>query len=91
MDTYEESAKELKLIFPDGNYPSLKELKAGKPELTAQRDELKAELKSLSAEKRNMDIVWKNVQTILGTGHRIMAERPDEPPRNRPRRREMSL
>lgn len=91
IEAYEESAKELKLIFPDGNYPSLKELKAGKPELTAQRDELKAELKSLSAEKRNMDIVWKNVQTILGTGHRIMAERPDEPPRNRPRRREMSL
>ena len=91
IEAYEESEKELKLLFPDGNYPSLKELKAGKAELTAQRDGSKAELKSLSAEKRNMDIVWKNVQTILSTGHRIMAEQPEEPPRNRPRRREMSL
>ena len=91
IEAYEESAKELKLLFPDGDYPSLKELKAAKAELTAQRGRMKTELKSLSAEKHNTDIVWKNVHAILGTGHSIMAEQRSAAQRNRTHRRELEL
>ncbi len=91
IEAYEESARELKRLFPDGNYPSPKALKSAKAALMEQRDKLRTELKPLASQKRNLDIVWKNVRSILGTGHSIMAEQRSEPPRNGPRRREWEL
>ena len=49
IEAYEESVKVLAGYFPDGNYPSLKELRETKAGLTERRDALKAELKPLSA------------------------------------------
>ena len=67
IEAYEESLKVLAKYFPDSCYPSLKELREEKENLTHRRDALKAEFKLLSAEQRNLWIVWKNVQSILGT------------------------
>lgn len=75
IEAYEESARELKTLFPDGNYPSLKELKASKAKLMEQRDALSAELKPLTAEKRNLDVVWKNVHAIISSERSIQVER----------------
>ena len=75
IEAYEESARELKTLFPDGDYPSLKELKAAKAELMEQRDALRTELKPLTAEKRNLDVVWKNVHAIISSEHSIQVER----------------
>lgn len=75
IEAYEESARELKTLFPDGDYPSLKELKAAKAALMEQRDALSAELKPLTAEKRNLDVVWKNVHAIFSSEHSIQVER----------------
>lgn len=75
IEAYEESAQELKTLFPDGAYPSLKELKAAKASLMEQRGKLRAELKPLTAEKRNLDVVWKNVHAIISSEHSIQVER----------------
>ena len=75
IEAYEESARELKTLFPDGDYPSLKELKAAKAALMEQRDALRAELKPLTAEKRNLDVVWKNVHAIFSSERGIQVER----------------
>ena len=91
IEAYEESVQELKTLFPDGDYPSLKELKATKAELMEQRDKLRAELKMFTVEKRNLDVVWKNVQAILGRGRSIMAKQRSETPWNHSRIRELEL
>jgi len=75
IEAYEESAQELKTLFPDGAYPSLKELKATKASLMEQRGKLRAELKPLTAEKRNLDVVWKNVHAIFSSERGIQVER----------------
>ena len=92
IEAYEESAKELAIFFRDGNYPSLKELHEAKAGLVERRDALKAELKSLTADKRNMEIVWKNVQAILGTRDRTTSEvSQEQEQRTRRHRSEPSL
>ena len=78
IEAYEESVKVLGRYLTDGNCPSLKELREEKAELTKKRDALKAELKPLTADKRNMEIVWKNVQSILGTRGRSVREKLQE-------------
>ena len=78
IEAYEESLRELTKLFPDDCYPSLKELREEKAKLMEWRDELKAELKPLTVDKRNMEIVWKNVQSILGTRERSVRTRLQE-------------
>lgn len=56
-----------------------------------QRDKLRAELKMFTVEKRNLDVVWKNVQAILGRGRSIMAKQRSETPWNHSRIRELEL
>ena len=75
IEAYEESARELKILFPDGNYPTLNALREAKGALLERRDKLKAKLKPLTAEKRNLEIVWKNVHAILGNERGIEVER----------------
>lgn len=81
IEAYEESTRELRMLFSDGNYPSLKELREEKAALMEKRDELKAALKLLAAEKRNLDTVWKNVRAILGQGRGVTIERQPKPRR----------
>ena len=78
IEAYEESARELKSLFPDGNYPTLKTLRETKAALMEQRDRLKADLKPLAAEKKQLEIVWKNVHAILGSDRGIEVEQPTE-------------
>lgn len=75
IEAYEESARELKTLFPDGDYPSLNELKAAKAAFMEQRDKQRTELKPLTAEKRNLDVVWKNVHAIISSERSIQVER----------------
>ena len=78
IEAYEESARELKSLFPDGNYPTLKTLRETKAALMEQRDRLKADLKPLAAEKKQLEIVWKNARAILGSDRGIEVEQPTE-------------
>lgn len=85
IEAYEESAQELKSLFPDGDYPTLKALWETKAALMERRDRLKADLKPLAAEKRNLEIVWKNVHAILDNERGIGAEQqPKRQHRNTP-------
>jgi len=78
IEAYEESARELKSLFPDGNYPTLRTLRETKAALMEQRDRLKADLKPLAAEKKQLEIVWKNVHAIFGSDRGIEVEQPTE-------------
>ena len=83
-------------MIPDGNYPSLKELREQKAALVEKRDRLQAELKPIAADMRSMNVVWKNVCYILGRNSEITEEeqrerQQQERERQRRRKRDMSL
>ena len=96
IEAYEESVNVLENLIPDGNYPSLKELREQKAGLVEKRDKLQAEFKPIAADMRSMNVVWRNVCYILGRNSEIMEEeqrerQQQERERQRRRRRDMSL
>lgn len=66
IDEYENAVSHLKAAYPDGVFPSMKELKAEKTRLTQQRNQQKATLRPLSEQRRQMRIITGNVRSILG-------------------------
>ena len=63
---YENAVSHLKAAFPDGDFPSMKELKAEKARLTHLRNQKKTALRPLSDQRVQMRIITKNVEAILG-------------------------
>ena len=66
IDEYEEAAKHLKEIFPDGKYPSIKSLKEQKAMLQEKRSKQQEALAPYAEQRRTMRIVMRNVSAILG-------------------------
>ena len=65
IDEYEDAVSHLKAAYPDGTFPSMKELKAEKTRLTHQRNQQKAALRPLSEQRRQMRVIIKNVEAVL--------------------------
>ena len=66
IDEYEDAVSHLKAVYPDGVFPSMKELKAEKTRLTYQRSQQKAALRPLSEQRGQMRVITGNVKAILG-------------------------
>ena len=66
IDEYEDAVSHLKAAYPDGVFPSMKELKAEKTRLSQQRNHQKAALRPLSEQRRQMLVISGNVKAILG-------------------------
>lgn len=75
IDEYTDAVERLKEIYPDGKYPTIKELKENKQALLKLREKQEKELAPYSEQRRTMQIVTRNVSAILG---RNVIERQQE-------------